>query len=827
MKIISKTLWVILLPLICFAQNTFIRVNQLGYQNNAKKVAVLISKSDLKLSEFYVIDVLTNASVLKSTKIIKYSNWEGFKVCYRLDLSELKKTGRYYIKANNVSSPQFSINQSVYTGITDFLLQYMRQQRSGFNPYLKDSCHKHDGYIVYHPTKSGQKIDVSGGWHDASDYLQYVTTSANATYQMLFSYLKNSKIFGDNYLANGLKGKNGIADILDEAKWGLEWLIKMNPSDTEMYNQIADDRDHASYRLPTLDSVDYGWGKGKGRPVYFCTDKPQGLQKYKNRSNGLASTAGKFASTFAIGSRVMLKFDEKYANILKKKAIAAYELGIKYPGVCQTASCVSPYFYEEENYADDMELAAVELYNLTKDKRYLDDAVKFGHKEPVTPWMGADTARHYEWYPFINLGHYWIGKCNNKKYSSEFITNLKKGIDLVYNKGKNNPFQIGIPFIWCSNNLVSNFLMQCRLYNELTNDDKYLAMEASLRDWLMGCNPWGTTMVIGLPENGDSPSDPHSALSAVYKMPIPGGLVDGPVYSTIYKLLRGIKLCNADEYCEVQPNRMVYHDDNGDYSTNEPTMDGTASLTMYFSELESLAGSKKKVLSELGATVRGDTTSKEISLVFTGGDYSESTEKISKILKEKGIKASFFFTGDFLRNPINKVAIRNIINNGNYVGPHSDKHLLYAKWNKRDSTIITQKQFTDDINANILELSKFNIKRDNVKYFLPPYEWYNKDIAAWTNEMGIKLVNFTSGSFSNYDWTTEDMGKKYYSNDKILDCIKKFENENSNHMNGFILLLHVGSGDKRKEKFVEKMPELFDYLKRKGYKFVTLEKMIE
>jgi endoglucanase len=95
------------------------------------------------------------------------------------------------------------------------------------------------------------------------------------------------------------------------------------------------------------------------------------------------------------------------------------------------------------------------------------------------------------------------------------------------------------------------------------------------------------------PKNGDYPVDPHSAFTALYDYSIDGGLVDGPVYSTIYNNLIGIKLYNDDEYSEFQPGPAVYHDDYGDYSTNEPTMDGTASLSFYLSALEML-GKKNK-----------------------------------------------------------------------------------------------------------------------------------------------------------------------------------------------------------------------------------------
>ena len=108
----------------------------------------------------------------------------------------------------------------------------MRQQRCGFNPYLRDSCHTKDGYIVWSgdPKQDSTWIDVTGGWHDAGDCLQYTTTSANSIYLMTLAN-EDSR---DDYQANGLPGHNGIPDIVDEIKWGLDWMVKMNPEDSVM-----------------------------------------------------------------------------------------------------------------------------------------------------------------------------------------------------------------------------------------------------------------------------------------------------------------------------------------------------------------------------------------------------------------------------------------------------------------------------------------------------------------------------------------------------------------------------------------------------------------
>ena len=169
----------------------------------------------------------------------------------------------------------------------------------------------------------------------------------------------------------------------------------MNPAPGELYNQIADDRDHAGMRLPNKDLVDYGYGPGKGRPVYFCSGEPQVRGKFRNATTGVASTAGKFASCFALGAKILKGYYPEFAAEIEAKADAAYQEGVKKPGACQTASVLSPYIYEEDNWVDDMELGAMELYKATGDNKYLAQALEYGRREPVTPWMGADSARHY------------------------------------------------------------------------------------------------------------------------------------------------------------------------------------------------------------------------------------------------------------------------------------------------------------------------------------------------------------------------------------------------------------------------------------------------
>jgi hypothetical protein len=352
----------------------------------------------------------------------------------------------------------------------------------------------------------------------------------------------------------------------------------MFPEDSLMLNQLADDRDHAFWDLPPTDSSDYGWGKGSWRPVYPCTGKPQGLFQGKNRSTGFASTAGKYASAFALGAQLFAERDTEFARRLRERATVAYEIGRARPGACQTAPGRSPYFYEEDNWADDMELGAAQLFHLTKEPRYLTEAVEYARLEPVTPWMGADTANHYQWYPWHNNGHYELWRGGGERERNVAIEYYRDGLERVARRADNG-FRVGIPFIWCSANLMVSFATQARLYREMSGDTRFLELEMAALDWLYGANPWGTSMVIGIPRDGVFPRDPHSVVAKDLGVVLLGGLIDGPVYRSIFSNLRGIHLAQPDEFAAFNTGHIVYHDDLGDYSTNEPIMDGTANLT--------------------------------------------------------------------------------------------------------------------------------------------------------------------------------------------------------------------------------------------------------
>ncbi len=136
-------------------------------------------------------------------------------------------------------------------------------------------------------------------------------------------------------------------------------------------------------------------------------------------------------------------------------------------------------------------------------------------------------------------------------------------------------------------------------------------------------------------------------------------------------------------------------------------------------------------------------------------------------------------------------------------------------------------QFTEDLDQAYQGLQKWGIDKKNAHYFLPPYEWYNDSIAAWTSNLGLQLINFSPGTRSNADYTYPGMGTKYVSTDTILKSIYAFEKKSEQGLNGFILLTHIGTDPGRTDKMYYHLSDLIVSLKTKGYHFVKINELLD
>jgi endoglucanase len=228
-----------------------------------------------------------------------------------------------------------------------------------------------------------------------------------------------------------------------------------------------------------------------------------------------------------------------------------------------------------------------------------------------------------------------------------------------------------------------------------------------------------------------------------------------------------------------------------------------------------------------GGIIRGDSTRKALAIVFTGDEFADGGKHIAKTLKAAGVKANFFFTGRFYRNPAFAGIIRQLKRDGHYLGSHSDEHLLYCDWNRRDSLLVTREQFDKDLTNSYKTLARWGITKEQAPYFLPPYEWYNDTIADWTLAGGLKLVNFTPGTRSNADYTWPQMGSRYRSSQEIYDSIIAYETQHGSGLNGFLLLIHIGTSPERIDKFYFKLSKMVRYLQSKNYRLLTVPELLQ
>ena len=124
-------------------------------------------------------------------------------------------------------------------------------------------------------------------------------------------------------------------------------------------------------------------------------------------------------------------------------------------------------------------------------------------------------------------------------------------------------------------------------------------------------------------------------------------------------------------------------------------------------------------------------------------------------------------------------------------------------------------------------MAEFGIEKADAPYFLPPYEWYNAKIVDWTAQEDLQLVNFSPGTRSTADYTWPEMGKSYRSSDEIYKSIIDREIEDPNGLNGYILLVHIGTDPRRTDKFYLRLRQLIEELKTRGYAFERIDGLLD
>jgi len=229
---------------------------------------------------------------------------------------------------------------------------------------------------------------------------------------------------------------------------------------------------------------------------------------------------------------------------------------------------------------------------------------------------------------------------------------------------------------------------------------------------------------------------------------------------------------------------------------------------------------------------RGSRKIKQIALTFDGGSTNNISQEILDILGNEKVKATFFLTGQFIKNYTNTV--KRIIKDGHEVGNHtwSHPHLTTFADNFKHNT-------KDNITEEVIykQLVKTNHLFQIVTgskmspYWRAPYGEYNNEILQWAAKTGYKHIGWTHGNgweetMDTFDWVADTNSEIYKTADEIMEKILTYDKKPNKTLNGIIILMHMGS-ERNKDYPHQKLPELINGLRNKGLELVTISELLE
>ncbi len=520
----------------------YIRVNQVGFNTDDVKSAIVLSNINLTGRRFYLVDKV-NVKVFSDFIRNSKGKYASFPYSYEIDFSDFKNKGRFALLIADSKSPQFEISDNVYSGFASYLLKFFEVQRCGpTHPYLHKKCHISDVTSIIENGKERHEIfDVTGGWHDAGDYTKFLNTIAFSTYLLLFSYDFAPEKFSFDL------NKNQVPDILEEAKIGLDWLLRANYKNRKLVTQVQNEKDQkVGWRLPEND------------PLQF--DRPGFIGIGKN-------LIGIYVAALALGSKIWenkIHYSE-FAEKLKNTAIGFYELINESDDLDTTGTG----FYRDTKFNGKLSLGAIELYELTGNEKYLQDSENFARKAGTEAWWG--------WGNVANIADYKIAK-----YDKAFIEFLQKSLIKFKKHSESKVFGEGVDLYWGSNMNLLGVALTNILYKKFTNDNTFDKIEFINRDYILGRNPWGISFIYG--KGANYTKHFHHQVAYFNKGKLPGGLTGGPVMKKIYGDLN-INYETKDKFSAFQTDDAYYRDDRNDYVCNEPTISANATAVFVFGNL--------------------------------------------------------------------------------------------------------------------------------------------------------------------------------------------------------------------------------------------------
>lgn len=488
-----------------------IKINQVGYLPNSKKIVLV----DKEANEFEVVDVKTSKVVFKGkleSKGIDRSSkdpiWEG-------DFSSLTTPGRYKIvvPSLNEESYEFTIADNIYNEVYYKVMRSYYLQRCGIEiddkitGFKKGPCHNRPA--EFHPSLNRKgTLEVNGGWHDAGDYGKYMPSAAVTVGQFLLLYEIFPEKFKDKELDIPESG-NGVPDILDEVRYELEWMLKMQDKDGVVYHKATTKEFPSLWTPPERDND----------TIYII-----GIMSHN---------VGVFAANMAQAARIYKKYDAQFANRCLQAAKKAWEwlekngfIGFKNPPDINTGE------YPVGQDESARFWAATELYLTTGEQKYL-DYVKANYTKQFS---GRGPITNISWdmvHPIAYFSLYFNPKTDQglKDFIKNQIIQTAEGVLRIINI-KDNHYKTGLlEFTYTSNKRVLASGVTLLMAYIITKDSKYLDNCLEQLNYVFGKNPLTKSYVTGL--GSDFPQNVHNRLTLSKGVVFPGLLVQGPNSDTL------------------------------------------------------------------------------------------------------------------------------------------------------------------------------------------------------------------------------------------------------------------------------------------------------
>jgi endoglucanase len=543
----------LILCLLCCCSPTIdaqtgILTDQVGYRPADPKIAFVKGAHG---ATFQVIGVGSDKPAYKGTmRPVGMTDESTGDYVFTLDFSELKAPGEYRIllPGQQLKSDVFRIGLDVYEPVVNAALESFYYQRCGMEVnngtmWQHPGCHLKAA--AFFENSSLQK-DVSGGWHDAGDYGKYVATASLSAAFLLYAYELQPGKFTDRQLKIPEAG-NGVPDILDEARWELQWLLKMQDDKGGVYHKVSA-KNWTGEHLPQDD-----------QDVQYIFS--------------VSSTAtGSFAAVTALGARVFAKWDKQFARSLLKASVAAWQFLDSHKGVVPPGGFRNPGGVEGGEYGDQQDdderlWASVELLRTTSsdeyEKYFLANFQRLGGITYAVSWIQA---QNFAYYSYLKLP----AGASDARARSFIISTLTSQCDNLLKRIEANGYRYVLKpdeYYWGSNSVSAGYAFDLIQAFEATNHTRYLNAALDQFHYLMGRNTFGLSFVTGI---GTNPvRHPYHQFSMMLNVanPVPGLLAGGANMSS---KLQGKVLSNYGGKC--------YEDNAKNYFVNEVAINYTAPL---------------------------------------------------------------------------------------------------------------------------------------------------------------------------------------------------------------------------------------------------------